>query len=78
VVPHTALVTQLIISVAEVPGSGFVPDPAASGTALRRVVSFSSFFTIQTNILVRVAAVAPWHARRRAGSTGRAGCAWRR
>ncbi len=53
-----ALVTQLTISVAEVPGRGFVPDPAATGTLGRRVVSFSSFFTIQSDILVLVAAIA--------------------
>jgi hypothetical protein len=35
-----------------------VPDPAASGTAARRVVRFFSFVTIQRNVLVLVAAVA--------------------
>ncbi len=54
-----ALLTQPVIGVAEVPGRGFVPDPAASGTVARRVVSLFSFFTVQSNVLVCIAALAP-------------------
>jgi len=58
VVTPVALVNQLAIGVAQVPGNGFVPDPAASGSAAKRVVSFRPCFTIQRNVLVLVAAVA--------------------
>jgi hypothetical protein len=47
-----------MITLADVPGHGFVPDPSSSGTTARRVVSFFSFFTIQSNVLVLVAATA--------------------
>jgi hypothetical protein len=53
-----------VIGVAEVRGRGFVPDPAASGTVARRVVSFFSFFTVQSNVLVCIASLALAPARR--------------
>ncbi len=52
-----ALVVQLVNNILETPGRGFAPDLDAYGSALQRTVTWSSFFTTQSNMLVLLAAV---------------------
>lgn len=57
VVAGFALGVQLFSNIVEAPGRGFAPDPDAYGSPLQRTITWLSFFTTQSNILVLVAAV---------------------
>jgi hypothetical protein len=53
-----AMATQLVNNIVEAPGRGFAPDPDAYGSALQRAITYLSFFTTQSNILILIGALA--------------------